>query len=254
MFIDARNVRAKPLQQSAFSLAEVLAALIIGTMVLVAVLGIYSRAGTGAAAVIRKLDSSRLPCEVLQRIAEDLDGIITADSETRVTIKNKFKDGFQAARLEILKTIYDKENKKKTFERIIWQSSYDYDSDVNGLVLYRSYGGIGVEDKLLDEQKESWERELFVPICDGVTFFKIQVPKGEDFLDRWTSASLPKAVVVTISFAEPFKTLDGTLDVPDAGKITRTIAIDRTRKIRFIFVKKEDGKEQSNEELFKRSK
>ncbi|HDZ69106.1 MAG TPA: hypothetical protein ENH43_01650 [Phycisphaerales bacterium] len=111
-----------------------------------------------------------------------------------------------------------------------------------------------MEDKLLDEQKESWERELFVPICDGVTFFKIQVPKGEDFLDRWTSASLPKAVVVTISFTEPFKTLDGTLDVPDAEKITRTIAIDRTRKIRFIFVKKEDGKEQSNEELFKKSK
>jgi hypothetical protein len=46
--------------------------------------------------------------------------------------------------------------------------------------------------------------------------------------------------VATISFAEPFKTLTGTLDVPDTEKITRTIAIDRTRKIKFIFVKKED--------------
>ena len=247
-------MRYKPLQQSGFSLAEVLAALIIGTMVLVTVLGIYSRAQTGTAAVIRKLDSSRLPGEVLQRIAEDLDRIITAGSETRVTIKNKFEGGFQTARLEILKTIYDKENKKKTFERIIWQSSYDYDSDVNGLVLYRSYGGIGVEDKLLDAQRESWERDIFVPICAGVTFFKIQVPKGKVFLDKWTSVSLPKAVVVTISFAEPFQTLGGALDVSDAEKITRTIAIDRTRKIRFKFVKKEDSEEQNNEEFFKKSK
>ena len=223
-----------------FSLAEMLAALTIGTMVLVAVLGIYSRAETSAGAITRKLDSSRLPCEVLQRIAEDLDRIIVSGSDTKVTVENKFDNLYPSARLTILKTIYDKNNKPQTFEKIIWQSSYDYDSDANGLALYRSHTGIGPEDKLLDEKKESWERELFIPICAGVTFFKIQIPKGEDFQDKWTSNSLPPGVVVTISFAEPFKTLTGTLDVPDAKKIARTIAIDRTRKIKFIFVKKED--------------
>ena len=244
----ASNIRR---ESPGFSLAEVLAALTIGAMVLVAVLGIYSRAESSAAAIVRRLDSSRLPSEVLQRIAEDLDGIVavssdTKASDTRITIENKFDKGYSTARLKILKTIYTKDggNKPQAFEEIIWQTSYDYDSDANGLILYRSRSGIALEDKLLDEQKEDWEKELFVPVCSGVTFFRIQVPRGESFYDKWTSDSLPGGIVVTISFAEPFKTLAGTLDVPDAKKITRTIAIDRTRKIRFIFVKKEDEQEQ----------
>jgi prepilin-type N-terminal cleavage/methylation domain-containing protein len=232
-------------EQKGFSLAEVLAALTIGAMVLISVLGIYSRAERSASAITRKLESSRPACEVLQRIAEDLDGIIASSSDTKVTIENKFENGYPTARLRIVKTIYDRRNRKQTFENIVWQSNYD--NDANSLVLYRSHSGIAVEDKLLDEQKEDWERELFVPICAGVTFFKIQVPKGEDFQDKWTSSSLPRGIVVTISFAQPFKTLAGTLDVPDVEKITRTLAVDRTRKIKFTFVKKED-EEEGNEQ------
>lgn len=231
-----------------FSLAEVLAALTIGAMILVVVLGIYSRCEAGASAIIRRLDGSRMPSEVLQRIAEDLDSIIVAGSDTKVTFESKFDtNGYSTARMEILKTIYDKKNKPQTFEKIIWQTSYDYDSDAGGLVLYRSHSGIALEDKLLDENKENWEKELFVPICAGISFFKIQTPRGESFQDRWTSGSLPKAVVVTISFAEPFKTLKGTLDVPNAEKITRTIAIDRARKIKFIFMKKENEEQEPNQ-------
>ena len=211
-------------ERRGFSLAEVLAALTIGAMVLIAVLGIYSRAGRSAAAITHKLDSSRLPSEVLQRIAEDLDRIIASGSDTRVTIENKLNNLYPTARLTILKNYYDKASKPQTFEEIIWQTSYDYDTDS-------------------DKQKEGWERELFVPICDGVTFFKIQVPRGEDFLDRW-SGSPPQGIVVTISFAEPFKTVAGDLDVPDEEKITRTIAIDRTRKIKFEIVAKEYGEDE----------
>lgn len=234
--------------RSAFSLAEMLAALVIGTMVLVAVLTVYSRAEAGAAAIIRRLDDSRLPQEVLQRIAEDLDGIVAAGSETKITVENKLDEGFPTARLTILKTIYDNRNSKQTFEKIVWQANYDYDSNANGLVLYRSHTGIALEDKLLDESKEDWERELFVPICAGVTFFKIQIPKGENFQDKWTSSSLPTGIVVTISFAEPFKTVRGLLDVPDEEKIIRTIAVDRTRKIRFTIVKKQYEDEEEAEE------
>lgn len=231
-----------------FSLAEVLAALMIAAMVLVAVLSIYSRAESSAAAITRKLDSSRLPCEVLQRIAEDLDRIIASGSDTKITIENKFINGYPAARLTILKTIYDGSNKQQTFEEIIWQGSYDYDSDIEGLVLYRSYSSeVGLlEDKLLDEQREGWERPYsFVPICAGVTFFKIQVPVGEKLQDEWTSGSLPGGIVVTISFAEPFETLSNTWDVADAGKIARTIAIDRTRKIKFTIAKREREEKSS---------
>ena len=83
-----------------------------------------------------------------------------------------------------------------------------------------------------------------MPVCAGVTFFKIQVPKGEDFLDRWASDSLPRGIVLTISFAEPYEALDGTFDVLDAEKTTRTIAIGRTRKIKFTIEKKEDEEQK----------
>ena len=232
--------------KAAFSLAEVLVALTIGAMVLVAVLSIYSRAETSAAAITRKLDSSRLPSEVLQRIAEDLDRIGAPGADTKITIENKFENGFSTARLTVLKTIYNSKNEKQTFERIVWQTNYD--NDANSLVLYRSHSGIALEDKLLDEQKEDWEKELFVPICTGVTFFKIQVPTGETFQDNWTGNSLPYGIVVTISFAEPFKTLAGILDVPEDEKVIRNIAVDRTRVIKFILTKKEDGNEQGNVE------
>jgi prepilin-type N-terminal cleavage/methylation domain-containing protein len=224
--------------RSGFSLAEVIVALTIGAMILVTVLSIYNRAETSSLAVTRKLDSSRMPSEVLQRIAEDIDKTVMTGTDTKVTVRNKFEGGFQTARLTIIKSIYNSKNQRQTFERIIWQANYD--NDVNSLVLYRSHSGIAMEDKLLDEQKEDWERELFVPVCTGVTFFKIQVPRGEQFQDNWTSDSLPFGIVVTISFAEPFKTLDGSLDVPEDEKIARHIAVDRTRDIKFVLAKKED--------------
>ena len=216
-----------------FSLAEVLAALTIGAMILVAVLSIYRRAEASAAAITRKLDNSRLPAEILQRIAEDLDGIVAAGTDTKVTVEHKTDiHGFPTSRLTILKTYHDHENNPQTFEEIVWQSSYDFDSVVKGLVLYRRHRGIALEDKLLDEPKELWERELFVPICTGITLFDVQ-RKGQ-------GDSLPTGIVVTISFAEAFKTPKGTWDVLEEEKKTRTIAIDRTRKIGFEIVKEED--------------
>ncbi len=228
------NIRSK----AAFSLAEMLVALTIGAMVFVAVLSIYSRAEASAAAITHKLDNSRLPFEVLQRIVEDLDRMVTPGTDTKVTIKNKFKRGFPTAQLTVLKTIGNSKDEEQIFEKVIWRGSYD--NDANGLILYRSHSGISLEDKLLDEQKEDWERELFVPICTGVTFFSIQVPKGEELQDSWTSDSLPLGIVVTISFADPFKTLEGFWDVPEDKKVVRYIAIDRTRAIKFVLVKKED--------------
>jgi len=238
-----------PMGPLGFSLAEVLAALTIGSMVLVAVLSIYSQVETAATAITRKLDGSQLPFEVLQCIAEDVDRIVEGDADTSVTIENKFEKGYQSARLVILRTISDSKGKARTFEEIIWQTAYDYENDANGLVLYRSYSGIGLEDKLLDEQRQSWEKEYpFVPICDGVTFFKIEVRRGDYALDEWTPGPLPPGIIATISFAEPFEALDGTLDVLDVEKITQTIAVDRTRKIGFMFVKKEYDSEEEDED------
>jgi prepilin-type N-terminal cleavage/methylation domain-containing protein len=231
--------------RAGFSLAEVLAALTISAMVLAAVVAIYSRAQHSAAAIVRKLDSTRLSAEVLQAITEDLDTITVSGPDTRITIENKFDKDIPTARMTIRKIVYDSRNREQTFEQIIWQTSYDYDSDANGLVLYRSRTGMALEDKLLDEQRDGSETAYsFIPICAGITYFKIQVPRGENFQDRWTSPSLPPGITVTMSFAEPFRTVRGTLDVPEEEKITRTIAIDRTRKMKFALATKEEREDQ----------
>jgi prepilin-type N-terminal cleavage/methylation domain-containing protein len=238
----SRTSRVRP----GFSLAEVLAALTISAMVLAAVVAIYSRAQRSAAAIARKLDSTRLSTEALQLITQDLDTITVSGPDTRITIENKFDEGMPTARMTIRKTVYDRRNQEQIFEQIIWQTSYDYDSDAGGLVLYRSHSGMALEDRLLDEKREDRERPYsFIPVCAGVTYFKIQVPRGENFQDRWTSPSLPPGVTVTMSFAEPFRTVRGTLDVPEEEKIIRTIAIDRTRKMKFALPTKEGHEDET---------
>jgi prepilin-type N-terminal cleavage/methylation domain-containing protein len=220
-----------------FSLAEMLAALTIGAMILVAVLGVYHRAENSTAAVIRRLDGSRVPGEVLQRIAEDLDNIISAGSDVKITLENKFENvgGVRlvpGARLTMTRTFQDGRDKQQIFEQVIWQSSYDFDSPDGGLVLYRSHSGLTEEDKVLDKSKDDVEKELFVPICSGVTFFRIEACTSKDPVDKW-NGSPPPGIVATISFAEPYKKPDGTYDVLDEQKTTRTIALERSRKITF---------------------
>ena len=235
-----------------FSLAEMLAALTIGAMVTVAVLGIYHRAENSVATVTRRLDSSRLPGEVLQRIAEDLDNIISSSSDATITIENKFENVAStmlvpAAKLTITQTIQDNRDREQKFQEIIWQSSYDFESAINSLILYRSYSGLNMEDKVLDMNKDDRVWELFVHICSGITFFKISVLAGKDPIEKWNGPP-PPGIVVTISFAEPYKKADGTFDVLDEEKLTRTIAIDRTRKIRFDISTSESGNDEEEQE------
>jgi prepilin-type N-terminal cleavage/methylation domain-containing protein len=227
-----KKVSNKFTEPRGFSLAEVLTALVIASMVLVTVLGIYSRAESVSATITRRFEQARLPCEVLQRIAEDLDRMISSDASIKVTINNKFVHGYATAQLAITRTITDSRRSLKIFEQIIWQTNYDYDA--NGLILYRQRTSeVGLlEDKLLDEERESWEQELFIPICEGITFFRIQALRNEQVIDRW-NGPLPPGIEVAISFAEPFKTLENTWDVYEEQKFKRTIAIDRTRKLKF---------------------
>ncbi len=232
-----KKVSDKFIERRGFSLAEVLTALVIASMVLVTVLGIYSRAESVSATITRKLDNSRLPYEVLQLIAEDLDRIITTEASTRIIVSNKFDSGYSTAQLTITKTIMDAKKKPRIFENIVWQTSYDYESD--SLILYRQRTSeIGlVEDKLLDEEKEKWEHAFFVPICVGITFFKIQAINGGEYLDKW-SGRPPGGIEITISFAEPFETLDNSWDVYDEDKFIRTVAIDRSRRMKFKITEK----------------
>lgn len=215
-----------------FTLAEVIISLIIGSMVMVSVLKIYNNGERAATAIMRNIDSSTLASEILQRIAEDLDKAISSNKDAKIIIGNNYQKGFMTAYLSFSKSYQDSSNKDQKFEEIIWQGSYNYESEKEGLVLYRSHSGIAPEDRLLDKNKSDVERELFVPICSGVTFFKIEILTDDEPKLVWTG-SIPQGIKVTISFAEPFKKTDGTLDVPEKDKHVRTIAIDRTRKIKF---------------------
>jgi len=217
-----------------YSLAEVLAALVIGAMVLVAVLGIYHRSESLAASVTARLEGSQLADEVLQLMTGDLEKVTACGRDVKIIIENKLDNLYPAARLQIINTIYDSSNNKQTFEKIVWQASYDYETTSAGLILYRSYSGMAIEDKLLDQSRSDLEKDRsFVPICTGVTLFRIEVPQREELLQQWNVNSLPAGVVVSLSFAEPFKTASGSFDVYEEDKVTRSIAIDRTRIIAF---------------------
>jgi hypothetical protein len=171
----------------------------------------------------------------MQKIAEDLDRVPAAGSDTKLVVAwNKLEHSYPTARLEIQKTVYDKQNKKQMLEEIIWQAGYNYDGVEDGLVLYRSYRGLIKEDKLLDDKRESWENDYsFIPICSGLTYFKIEVPVGEELKDEWTGSAPPKAIIVTMSFAEPYESVSGGYEVDEEDKVKRTIAISRTRKVAF---------------------
>ncbi len=220
-------------RRSGFSLGEMIVTVIIGAMVLTAILGIYGRANQAADAVLKKIESPSLVSEVLQLITEDLGRTLGAD-DVSLRVRNGFDNGFHRAELVLRRTFHDRENKAQTLEEIIWRAAYDHGGQRPGLVLYRSHDGVVQEDKLLDDNRDNWEKNYpFVPICRGITFFQVQACKGDEFVDQWATRALPPGVRVTLSFAEPYETVRGTWDVMDDEKISRTIAVDSMRKIKF---------------------
>ena len=52
---------------------------------------------------------------------------------------------------------------------------------------------------------------------------------------------------MTISFGQAIETPQGTYEIPEASKMTRTLAVDRTRKINFVIKPKEDEEGRGNE-------
>jgi hypothetical protein len=210
-----------------------LAVVVVGSMVLVAILTIYGRANQAAEAVLRKIDAPSWTSEVLQLIAQDLGRVLNAE-DVAVQVRNGSDNGFQRAELVLRRTYHDHENKEQVLEEITWRAGYDHEGR-SGLVLYRGYEGVSREDKLLDDNREDWEKGYpLVPVCRGVTFFQIQACKGEDLIDQWPLSPPPPGVRITISFGEPHQRISGEYDVADHAKVSRTVAIDPIRKIQFI--------------------
>lgn len=258
-----QNNSKKP-NRNAFSLIEIIVVLSMAAMIIIATLNIHSQVRKAAAVVGGKIDSDRLPVDILQRIAEDIDRLSTSGSETQFIINNKVQDGTSKSRLIISNYYYDRNNNKRLYEQVVWQSHYDTFEERNELL--RSHGGIALEDSLLDvigsdetatsaakpSQAEMQEKgeEPFIFICSDFTFFEFSIPQGpeKDPLFRRSSSSPPQAVTASISFAEPIEDVFGEFIIPPEQLYSRTIATDRVRKIRYKFVRQEyEHEEDSND-------
>jgi hypothetical protein len=214
------------------SLPEVMVALVIAAMVLVAVLGVFNHVQRSSSAIIKEVESSHLPSEVLQLIAEDIDRLVDSSKNVQLTVENKSDNGYPIARLVLTKTYTDMEAVDQVLEKITWQAAVDL--EVGRVVLYRCHEGLLSEDTLHDQKRTDVEKLFpFIPVCGGLTAFSIRVPQGVNWLDRWQNPKLPTGIEVMLSLGDPVDTPSGQYEILAQDQILRTIAIDRTRTIPF---------------------
>ena len=221
----------------AFTLIETIVVLLLAALVLMAVLGIYTRVRASAATIMGRLEKNRLQVEILQRIAEDIDRLAAPGFDATINFQNKLDNGYRSARLVLENSYYGNNDKKDTYERVEWVTGYNLDTGT--LELYRMHSGLNLEDKVLEQDTESSPSvDRFIPVAGGITYFEIKAQQGETVLGNWTAEGLPKAVRIALSFTPPQELEDGSIGVPNEDVFFRTIAIDRTRPIPYQFVKK----------------
>lgn len=224
--------------KNGFTLAEAMAALAIAAMIMAAVAGVYVTIRKAQASVDKRLKEGFTATEILQRVAEDIDRLALPGSDVTVSIKNKVDvENFEVSQMIIESKIYDKDNKPQTFEKIIWQSHVA--ADGNELIIYRAHSGYSLEDKMLEESKERYERELYIPVCSGATLFAMEVTDGNNITEQWANTTLPQAIKISISFEPRQFDMLGNLSVPEESIKTRTAVIDRFRQIPYTFMYKE---------------
>ena len=219
--------------ESAFTLVETIVVLMLASLILVAVLGVYGRMRANAATILDRLQQNRLQTESLQKIAEDIDRLAAPGFEAVINFQNKLDNGYRSAQLILENSYYGTNDKKDTYEKIEWRSSYDPQYDT--LKLYRMHSGLDVEDKVLGVDPDG---PPYIPVAAGVTHFELKAQQGENILGAWASETLPKAVRIGISFAPLQELDDGSIGVAEEDISFRTVAIDRTRLIPYQFIKK----------------
>lgn len=224
-------------RQNAFTLVETLIVLMLAAVIVTAVLGIYQQVRAAAVTILARMEQNRLQTEILQKIAEDIDRLAAPGFDAVIRFRSKLDNGCRSSQLVLENSYYGSTNQKQTYERIIWQTSYDPQSKT--LIMYRMHDGLNVEDKVLEKDAASSPSAgLYIPVAAGVTYFDVQAQQGENILGAWLSDTLPKGVRVGISFAPLQQLADGSIGVPEETILYRTIAIDRTRAIPYEFIKK----------------
>ena len=234
------NCRKQPENRCrGFSLVETLVVVALAAMILIGALEVYNHVRSDTTIILGKLDENRLADEVLQRMAEDVDRIVAPGFDSTMQIRNKLDNGFYTAQLIIENKYYgNQQTTPQIYERVIWQAVYD--GFENALLLYRLHGGLNVEDKILDVNKEEKEKSLYIPMASGITFFEIQAVEAQKMIPSWADQTkLPKGIRIGISFAEMEEDSSGQWSVPEDKILYRTVAINRSREITYKFKAKE---------------
>jgi type II secretory pathway component PulJ len=216
---------------------ETLVVLLLAAIILTAVLGIYRQVRISAAAISDRLLQNRLAVEILQKLAEDIDRLAAPGFEASISFRNKLDNGCRSAQLILDNSYYGNNNRKNSYERVVWQTTYD--AQTGTLILYRMHDGLNVEDKVVQSKADEAAEGLFIPVAAGVTHFELKAQQGENVLGAWTGTELPRAVRIGLSFDPPQELADGSVGVPEELITFRTIAVDRTRLIPYEFVKKQ---------------
>jgi len=232
-----------------FSLIEILTVLVLSAMILTATILIFSRVRTSAAAVHSTLDRYGLPEEILQKIAEDIDRLACPGFDATISLRNKIENGYNSAQLIIENRYYGngKPPKAEIYERVVWQSQYDPETD--RLVLYRAHSGVNLDDKVVNRITSDPETDrgkldiamskAFVPICPGLTQFYIGALTGaQEPQPMWAESKMPNGIVLSLSFAPLIQLEDGSFYLPEESIVYRAVAVDRMRPIAYQFVAK----------------
>jgi len=214
------------------TLVELIVSTIIAGAVLVTLMSIYSHARQDAVSVSSALEKSELPERILQLLAQDLDRLL-GDSEDVIFVLHPRQDGnLNGSSIIIESSIYDTLGRARTYERVTWQTRFD--AETQSMILYRGHTGLVSEDRLLESRRTEEERAQLVPLCDGLTYFHVTARvRGRD-VPAFAGPILPTMVTVEISFAEP-EVENNQYIIPPEKIISRTIAVNRSRKISYIF-------------------
>jgi hypothetical protein len=141
------NIQAGRLRPG-LSLLELVISMTIAGMVLVTLFTIYSQTRHDANTISSSLEGSGLSERIQQLIAQDLDRFYAITEDVTFNMQPKPEGGLTGATLIMESRIYDGRSRPIPYERIIWQTRYD--AETQSMVLYRGHSGLISEDKLLE--------------------------------------------------------------------------------------------------------
>ncbi len=229
-----------------FALVELLTALFIVCILVIALTTIYDSSTKAISAINQRIEKGGATSEIMWLIVDDITKASSADTDTTFLLKTKIFDGAALYRLEIASKVFDNTGKELIYQKVIWQS--DYDIYTRTISLYRSKGGMMPLDPVLGaEQAGQSQSDIFVPVCHGLTYFTIQIPQVQDtpqgqivnYLDQWGNDEMPGGVIVDLSFEQPVEYVTGEVEVLPEDRLIESISLNRSKEYKFQFIAKD---------------